>query len=219
MAMDFSVFKNILGDEFGQYEQMLGNTFNTPPAAGNNASIYGFDPDRAHGVKSLQQLMDDDQQKHIQSRARSMLENERNSQAGHQKEMARIQQQAQLEAMQNQMRDAANQRGRAAHESESMNMYYNALQNEQIRQKNAVAKPGRAYSNWGEVVKDGVGMFTNPLSTLGGMAARSAAQPPVIAKSADAAVPPRQSQMQQQKLAALQSALRGKYGNTGLIKK
>lgn len=148
MAFDMKVFEDLLGSDMSdEYRSLLGNISNstTAPQTDATASIYGFEPGRNSGVKSLAEQVDARNNKWHQDQVNHMMKSEQDNAAKRAKAQQDLMRDAQLQSARNQLNNAAQISGKAAHGQLGMNMFNSALQQEKMRQ-------GRDEMSWPEIM-------------------------------------------------------------------
>ncbi|WP_448191253.1 hypothetical protein [Azospirillum sp. sgz301742] len=219
MALDMSVFEDILGDGLtDEYKTLLNGIYSPqqmddPMAA--SASRYGFQPDRWNGVKSLDQLVADDNKSWDQQRLTAMLDSQKKQQNWYASEQARLKKEAELQKLANQNQFLGNQRAQNLHGQAGWNNYYSALQQEQNRQKFR----DDPYANvpMSSVLKSAamayMGASPVAVAKAAGGGTGGTAQPQVFPRQPSTGSNQQQVlQQQQARAAALRAALQGRYG-------
>lgn len=148
MALDMKVFEDLLGSGMNdEYRTLLSNISGgmTPDNTSSVASIYGFDPNRHHGVKSMSELADEREAKWKQDQINYMMKSEQEGAAKRAKANENLRWEAQMQSAQNQLNNASQIRGRANHAQLGLDKFYSALQQEKMRQ-------GRDSMSWGETM-------------------------------------------------------------------
>lgn len=166
MAFDMKVFEDLLGaDMSDEYRSLLGNISGNMATPGGDAtaSIYGFEPGRHTGVKSLAQQIEDRDNKWFQDRTSHMMRGEQENAVRRQKAQENLRREALLQSARNQLDHAGQISATKQHAQLGLDKFNSAMQQEKLRQD-------RGNMGWGQVLASGamngmLGMM-GPLGSL-----------------------------------------------------